>query len=267
MANQSTYPVTLDGLPGDVVQDTTPMSSGQWNQYFDGVVNLETAVGLTGSSAALSSLNCLAASSVSHEPGHKHNELWQSSGAAQCISGGATQQTIAIGGIKYIWPSTLPTCGALLANDGAGNLSWGAGRIKVHIYRNAAQNVAATTTALMSADTILYDTSGTGAADVTLSRITPGVIGYYFCFGGVGLTSVADAKSVQVLLYKNGALAYSGTRHGMGGTGNSAMTVSGLLYLDADDYVSLYVYNGDASTRALTVATFDASYLELIGPF
>ena len=267
MANQSTYPVTLDGLPGDVVQDTTPMSSGQWNQYFDAVVNLETAVGLTGSSAALSSLNCLAASSVSHEPGHKHNELWQSSGAAQCISGGATQQTIAIGGIKYVWPSALPVCAALLANDGEGNLSWQGGLIKVKIYRTAAQNVATVTTALMSADTIAWYTSNTGAANVTLSRITPGIAGYYFVFGQGDLASVADAKACQVLLYKNGALAYCGFRHGMGGVGNFAGNVQGLIYLDADDYVSLYVYNGDAGTNALNVGNEYQCFLELIGPF
>jgi hypothetical protein len=53
----------------------------------------------------------------------------------------------------------------------------------------------------------------------------------------------------------------------MGGGGTFSGNVSGLLYLDADDYVELLIYNGDADGNALSVGSESLDFLEVIGPF
>lgn len=51
MANQSSYPTTLDPVPTDVISGNT-VGSSAWNQYLDGIFNLETKVGVNSSAVA-----------------------------------------------------------------------------------------------------------------------------------------------------------------------------------------------------------------------
>lgn len=51
MANQSTFPTTLDGTPDDKSAGQV-IPSAVWNQYFDGVDQLEIKVGVDNSAVS-----------------------------------------------------------------------------------------------------------------------------------------------------------------------------------------------------------------------
>jgi len=78
MANQSTFPTTLDGTPTDkAAGDLVP--SSQWNQYLDGVVELEDKVGIN-TSTDNTTLDWKLTSAGSWNPGHKHTAIYNSAG-------------------------------------------------------------------------------------------------------------------------------------------------------------------------------------------
>lgn len=89
-----------------------------------------------------------------------------------------------------------------------------------------------------------FDTDGKFASD----RFTPTVAGYYQISGGLYFGATSGACVINI--YKNGV----GNKRGAQGTGvtgfGMATGVSALIYLDADDYVELYVYqNSGGSTN------------------
>jgi hypothetical protein len=93
-------------------------------------------------------------------------------------------------------------------------------------------------------DTEEFDTDGKFASD----KFTPTVAGYYQISGGLYFGATSGACVINI--YKNGV----GHKRGAQGTGVSgfgmATGVSALIYLDADDYVELYVYqNSGGSTN------------------
>ena len=107
-----------------------------------------------------------------------------------------------------------------------------------------AQSIGNASWTKLTFDTEEFDTDGKFASD----RFTPTVAGYYQISGGLyfGATSGACVINID----KNGS-GYKRGAQGTGVTGFGMETgVSALIYLDADDYVELYVYqNSGGSTN------------------
>ena len=68
------------------------------------------------------------------------------------------------------------------------------GKIKARAYRNAAQNINATSNTKVLIDTISRDTES--VIDIENSRIIPNLPGYYIVMGNVRASSVPDGKRV-----------------------------------------------------------------------
>lgn len=124
MANQSTYPTTLDSDPTDkVVGDVVP--SDDWNTYLDALVNLETKVGVDNTTVS-ASIDYLTTSVSAYDPGHRHTGIYTSAGT-MIISGKGGEiyfehENWQIEGANFKWPSSAAsgtyTAQMLQNNDG-----------------------------------------------------------------------------------------------------------------------------------------------------
>lgn len=122
-------------------------------------------------------------------------------------------------------------------------------------HQGVVQSAATGVNTKINLQTEEFDTAG--SFDSTTSRFTPGVAGYYQINAAVTLTG--SPVSFAAFLYKNGAELKRGTTFGVGGSGSTS-SVSALVYLDADDYIELYIYH--ASAGALdTVASMPQTFM------
>ena len=111
----------------------------------------------------------------------------------------------------------------------------------------AAQTIGNAAWTKLTFNAEVFDTD----AKFTSNRFTPTIAGYYQISGGLYFGATSGACVINI--YKNGG----GYKRGAQGTGVSgfgmATGVSALIYLDADDFVELYVYQnsgGNADTGA-----------------
>ena len=140
------------------------------------------------------------------------------------------------------------------------------GKIKARAYRNAAQDIDATSSTKVLIDTISFDTEG--VVDTTNSRITPSLPGYYQVSAQVYIKDIPDREMVLASIRKNGigVSAGSGVRGGAQGHGGSV--VSGLIYMNGEtDYLELSVYNSHSSALALDAGASYQNYISIVGPF
>jgi len=261
MAKQSAYPPALDSLATDLAA-TDVLSASVWNTYMDGIYFLEDTVGITGS-AVTHSMDYKTKTALN--PGHKHTSLatneWNT--ASPIVSGGSSQQNMVFGGsLAYTWPAAQATTGAYLANDGSGNLSWG-GKLRARIYFTTGHNAAAADYSLCHLDTVDFDSGGICEV-ATNHKITPGIAGYYLVIFVTEVAAVADTEVTRAALYVNGAVASRGSQVTSGISTIQRSTGMDLVYLDADDYIQLYVWNSDTANAMGTGK--DATSLTLFGP-
>ena len=111
-------------------------------------------------------------------------------------------------------------------------------------YQSSSQSISATTATKITLDAEIFDTNSNFAS----SRFTPTVAGYYYCSGGIMLSTVSTAQWVQTSMYKNGEEVKRGASAITGQSGAYPQgMVSGLLYLNGtSDYVEIYVYTNAA---------------------
>lgn len=99
-----------------------------------------------------------------------------------------------------------------------------------------------------------FDTDGKFASD----RFTPTVAGYYQINGGVSYANANYSATGAILtIYKNGSshLAHATTVGGF--EARHGITVSGLVYLDGNDYVELYIYGPNQALDSGTETFFN----------
>lgn len=84
-----------------------------------------------------------------------------------------------------------------------------------------------------------FDTDGKFASD----RFTPTVAGYYQINGGVSYANANySAHGAIISIYKNGSSHLAHATAVGGFEARHGITISGLVYLDSNDYVELYIY-------------------------
>ena len=140
------------------------------------------------------------------------------------------------------------------------------GKIKARAYRNAAQNIDATSSTKVLIDTISFDTEG--VVDTTNSRITPSLPGYYQVSAQVYIKSIPDRESVLASICKNGISVSGGSGVNNGAQGNCGSVVSDLIYMNGEtDYLELSAYNRHSSALALDAGASYQNYISIVGPF
>ena len=151
-----------------------------------------------------------------------------------------------IDGTNFIAP-TLP-----VASGGTGSTTLaGAGLVNTPAFL-AKPAVAATisddTLTKVSFTEVLDTASGYNG-----SRFTPGVVGYYQVNAIVEVSDADNGYGARIIIYKNGS-ADNSIENELDGTAflaRARLSVSGVIYLDADDYIEVYAsFNTSDSTSA-----------------
>ena len=92
-----------------------------------------------------------------------------------------------------------------------------------------------------------FDTDST-YDNSTNYRFTPAVIGKYFCYASAKLDSTSTfPHDAYLSLYKNGTVVKRFQRTAQGSDFTGHLFVCGVIDLDADDYVEVYVVQYDGS--------------------
>ena len=144
--------------------------------------------------------------------------------------------------VAFKLPTSDGTAGQVLKTDGSGNLSW----VDVdkgpafHVRLSSAQSAPSVDTFTKIAfDSETFDTDGKFAS----SRFTPTVAGYYQINGGFSYANGNYSERTAILgIRKNGSPAVSQSSRVGGFESRWGFNVSGLIYLDTDDYVELFIY-------------------------
>jgi len=144
----------------------------------------------------------------------------------------------------------------------------GSSGIKARAYRNAAQDIDAGPTKILI-DTISFDAED--VVDITNSRITPNLPGYYVVMGNVISSNMPERERISAMIYKNGVLVTYGTTVNHGKSVQnvvSSSTASDLIYMNGTtDYLELYAYNSDSTALTLDTGYSYQNYISVLGPF
>lgn len=119
-------------------------------------------------------------------------------------------------------------------------------RCRMYLGSDQAVNSSPTET-VIAFDTDTYDDdniSTTGAA----AKITPAVAGYYYVSLGARVNSLAAGKLVLLRLYKNTTINNQYSAHS-GVADNLSVSITDIVYLDADDYIQAKIIQSHGSTR------------------
>lgn len=126
----------------------------------------------------------------------------------------------------------------------------GAFSSRISVYRNAAQTIVKTTEVKVELETENYDNDNEFDKD-TNYRFTADVEGYYHISAQVRFTGLAAAKDCYIMLKKNGSDISVQNLNNV--YPNPTPCASKDVYLDVDDYIEVWCYQGDTTTRSLVV--------------
>ena len=182
-------------------------------------------------------------------------------------SGGTGQSSYAVGDLLYASTTTalskladVATGNALISGGVGVAPSWGKIGLTTHISGTLAQanggtgvttapafSATPTTTQAVTSATYTKVNFGTENFDTNnnfaSSRFTPTVAGYYFISGSIYSVSTAAATYIWAIIYKNGALAFSGNLNPPVSTVDGVGTVNGLISMNGStDYLEMYCY-------------------------
>jgi hypothetical protein len=117
-------------------------------------------------------------------------------------------------------------------------------------FKNTGQSISSSTATKLQFTTEEFDTNN--CFDSTTNyRFTPNVAGYYQISMGASVQNTATTYYLDVLLYKNGSNAYSGTLFGGGGNGTSYFRGSATVVIYCNgttDYLEVYVNSNQSQT-------------------
>lgn len=88
-------------------------------------------------------------------------------------------------------------------------------------------------------------------------RITPGVEGYYQVNAGYTLANTGEGKGMGIRIYKNGTIEIATVAQGgrIDADVLPAITVSDIVYLDADDYIQIQAYQNSGSNKDISTGS------------
>ena len=143
---------------------------------------------------------------------------------------------------QFILPQNDGSAGQVLQTDGSGNLSWtdvDKGPA-FHVRLSGAQSApSADTFTKIAFDSETFDTDGTFAN----SRFTPATAGYYQIAGAMSYSNGNYTERTAIINIRKNGTNHLGHSFRVGGFESRwGGTVSGLVYLDSDDYVELFIY-------------------------
>ena len=95
-----------------------------------------------------------------------------------------------------------------------------------------------------------FDTDGKYTNTASNYKFTPGLIGYYWCFANAFFSNITDGTTCTCTIKKNGLNAepWSWGNSMIPGNGAEAVVrTSGLIYLDADDYIQVGLKQNEGS--------------------
>ncbi|HDY88246.1 MAG TPA: hypothetical protein ENH82_09060 [bacterium] len=119
------------------------------------------------------------------------------------------------------------------------------------MYNSIDQNIPSATWTKREFDTSEIDSTGS-IVDLANERFTPGVAGYYLVAIGGQITDVDEGYYTVMQIRKNGDTTIAGIAEYPGDTSGVAdpgMSVSTIVYLDADDYVEAWFFHNRGSER------------------
>ncbi len=120
-----------------------------------------------------------------------------------------------------------------------------------HVYakmnNSATQAIGSSSTTKVQYNTSEFDSTGS-IVDLSNERLTPGVVGYYIVTGVLQLIDLDDAKKFDLTIKKNNAVAAFSSLTASIANADPCISLSTLLYLDADDYVEVWAYQTSGGT-------------------
>jgi len=149
-------------------------------------------------------------------------------------------------------PATIGTAGQVLANSTTPGTLEFAGNTPMFFAAPTIAQTGLTSGAYTKVDfTEIHDPQGTYSG----GRFTPGVAGYYQYNASVFIENPTGASNAIyntiIEIYKNGSEARStggrGWHQDNAGGDHWQSSISGVIYLDADDYIEVYVHCGTLS--------------------
>lgn len=123
---------------------------------------------------------------------------------------------------------------------------------KFKVYRNAAQNVGTGATKV-NFDTESFDTNSNFDSTTNFRYVAP-VDGYYWLSTNIQTTTAGSGTDVLAMIYKNGAENIRGGYTPAAAGTAPGSTASGLVQLNATEYVEVFVATGTAA-KALDVGS------------
>ena len=116
-----------------------------------------------------------------------------------------------------------------------------------HAYPASAQSISANTFTKVTLGTERFDTDG--KFDVSTSRFTPTVAGYYSVHAAVTLANANFSSTWGILQIRKNGSSHTGVVNGIGGfESRHGVCCSAIIDLDADDYIEMYIYIGSAQS-------------------
>jgi hypothetical protein len=165
---------------------------------------------------------------------------------------------------------------ALLHSDLAGQEVEAEATHAVRAYNNANITANSGTSTLITLNSENYDTDGFHSLVTDTSRLVvpAGLGGYYRVTGNVRFAATATVTWRSIRLERNSAGTAAVANIFANGVAHSAtnqvvdLTVAGTVYLNAGDYVELFVGTGENTTVLYLDAYYDLPFFEMfrIGP-
>ncbi len=117
----------------------------------------------------------------------------------------------------------------------------------VRAYHSAAQSISNTTDTTISLDSEYYDYGNLHSTSTNNSRLTAAVAGVYRISGSVNFAS--NGTGIRVAYIRlNGTTDIAGQTGPSSGTNSTSLTVDTMYYLNANDYVTLVVYQSSGGS-------------------
>ena len=128
-------------------------------------------------------------------------------------------------------------------------------------FANANQVISNNSYTKVEIDTEVVDTDS--KFDVSNYRFTPGTVGYYVIGGHARFDSNSTSNDTRIAIYKNGSSYYQLVKRM---ENVFSLSINQIVYLDADDYVELYVYHTRGSDMSINGnSTFDSTCATFYG--
>ena len=116
------------------------------------------------------------------------------------------------------------------------------------------QSIGSASQTKVNFSTEFFDTDG--KYDTSTSRFTPTVAGKYLITAGLSFAVTGDRNYVIIFIYKNGSELLKSINRSPN-VDDNGVVISGIVDLDADDYVEIYAKQNTGSNQTITGSNSD----------